>query len=86
MIRDPNAAFWPKILSLSALAYVVSPIDAIPDAIPVLGLADDFAVLTALFASLASMSVDIEKYESSDSGSSVSDSVSRTRRIPQQRR
>ena len=63
MIRDPNAAFWPKILALSALAYVVSPIDAIPDAIPVLGLADDFAVLTALFASLASMSVDVEKYE-----------------------
>ena len=78
MIRDPNAAFWPKILSLSALAYVVSPIDAIPDAIPVLGLADDFAVLTALFASLASMSVDIEKYESSRSDSVSQDEKNST--------
>ena len=73
MIRDPNAAFWPKMLVLSALAYVVSPIDAIPDAIPALGLADDFAVLTALFASLASMSVDIEKYEEKKNESTTTD-------------
>lgn len=63
MIRDPAAAFWPKILAVSALVYVVSPFDAIPDAIPVVGLADDFAVLTALFASFSSMSVDLKKYE-----------------------
>ena len=56
---------------MSALVYVVSPLDAIPDAIPVVGLADDFAVLTALFASFASMSIDLEQYEKGGDSRSV---------------
>lgn len=37
---------------LAALAYFVSPIDVIPDLIPILGYTDDLAVLTALLETL----------------------------------
>ena len=35
-----------KALILGALGYLISPLDAIPDAFPILGLGDDLAVLT----------------------------------------
>ncbi|WP_036876536.1 YkvA family protein [Xylanibacter oryzae] len=34
-----------KAMIIAALGYFISPIDAIPDAIPIMGLSDDFAVL-----------------------------------------
>jgi len=42
---------WPAVLALTgALAYLISPADAIPDAIPVAGHVDDVAVLTGALA------------------------------------
>ena len=38
---------WAKVVIFGALAYFISPIDAIPDAIPVFGLTDDLAVIAA---------------------------------------
>jgi uncharacterized membrane protein YkvA (DUF1232 family) len=35
------------VVIFGALAYFISPIDAIPDAIPVFGLTDDLAVIAA---------------------------------------
>lgn len=34
-----------KAIIIGALGYMISPIDVIPDAIPIAGLTDDFAVL-----------------------------------------
>ncbi|MGM9732991.1 MAG: YkvA family protein [Prevotella sp.] len=34
-----------KALIVGALGYMISPIDAVPDAIPIIGLTDDLAVL-----------------------------------------
>jgi uncharacterized membrane protein YkvA (DUF1232 family) len=34
-----------KAMIVAALGFLISPIDAIPDAIPIIGLSDDFAVL-----------------------------------------
>ena len=34
-----------KAIIIGALGYMISPIDAIPDAIPIAGLTDDLAVL-----------------------------------------
>lgn len=34
-----------KALIIGALGYMISPLDVIPDAIPIVGLADDLAVL-----------------------------------------
>lgn len=39
-----------KIAIGAALAYLVLPVDAIPDVLPVLGFSDDAAVLTAVYS------------------------------------
>lgn len=48
--KTPNAA---KAILVSALAYLVLPIDVIPDFIPVVGFADDLAALAAAIAAIA---------------------------------
>ena len=45
IVRDPRTPVGLKGLLLAALAYVVMPVDLIPDAIPILGQADDLTVL-----------------------------------------
>lgn len=39
--RDPRVAWYAKLLALLTAAYALSPIDLIPDFIPVLGMLDD---------------------------------------------
>lgn len=45
LLRDPRTPLPLKALLGAGLAYVVVPIDLIPDAIPILGQADDLTVL-----------------------------------------
>lgn len=45
IVRDPRTPIGLKSLLVAALAYVVFPVDLIPDAIPILGQADDLTVL-----------------------------------------
>jgi uncharacterized membrane protein YkvA (DUF1232 family) len=45
IVRDPRTPVVLKGLLLAALAYVVTPVDLVPDAIPILGQADDLTVL-----------------------------------------
>ncbi len=45
--RDPRTPWPARALAIVVLAYALSPIDLIPDAIPVLGLLDD-AILVPL--------------------------------------
>ena len=59
LIKDPQAAWASKAIAIGALLYVISPIDAIPDIIPVLGLTDDAAVVVGAVASLG---VSLMKY------------------------
>lgn len=46
--RDPRTPVWPKLLSAFVVAYALSPIDLVPDFIPILGYVDDVLVLPAL--------------------------------------
>jgi uncharacterized membrane protein YkvA (DUF1232 family) len=46
-VRDPRTPLFAKLVGLLVGAYALSPIDLIPDFIPVLGLVDD-AVLIPL--------------------------------------
>lgn len=48
LVRDPRVPRRSKLLVGGVLAYLASPIDLVPDAIPVVGLADD--VLLAVYA------------------------------------
>ncbi|HTN65666.1 MAG TPA: YkvA family protein [Burkholderiaceae bacterium] len=46
--RHPDTPFLAKALCVFAVAYALSPIDLIPDFIPVLGYVDDALLLPAL--------------------------------------
>jgi uncharacterized membrane protein YkvA (DUF1232 family) len=61
MLRDPNfqIAKETKTVLIIAFLYIISPIDLIPDAIPLLGLVDD--VLVAGYA-LRQASAELERY------------------------
>lgn len=43
--RDPRVPFGLKALLAAGLAYVVTPVDVIPDVLPIVGQADDLTVL-----------------------------------------
>ncbi|HEY1127961.1 MAG TPA: YkvA family protein [Roseateles sp.] len=44
-VRDPDAPAWLKAGTALIVLYVLSPIDLIPDFIPVLGLLDDVVLV-----------------------------------------
>ena len=46
-VKDPRTPVAIKAAFLVGLLYCISPIDIIPDAVPVLGMVDDAAVLPA---------------------------------------
>lgn len=43
--RDPRVPWCAKLLALAVAAYAISPIDLIPDFIPVLGYLDDLVLV-----------------------------------------
>jgi uncharacterized membrane protein YkvA (DUF1232 family) len=43
--RDPRVPWYAKLLAASVVAYAFSPIDLIPDFIPVLGYLDDLVLV-----------------------------------------
>lgn len=45
--QRPETPAWAKTVIFGALVYFISPIDAIPDAIPVVGYSDDLGALVA---------------------------------------
>jgi uncharacterized membrane protein YkvA (DUF1232 family) len=45
--RDPRLPWPAKALALATIAYALSPIDLIPDFVPVLGFLDDLVVVPA---------------------------------------
>jgi uncharacterized membrane protein YkvA (DUF1232 family) len=46
--KDPETPWISKILLGAAVVYAVSPVDIIPDFIPVIGYLDDFIILPTL--------------------------------------
>ena len=48
--RDPRTPLYAKLVIVAVAAYAMSPIDLIPDFIPVLGYLDDLILLPALVA------------------------------------
>ncbi len=54
--RDPRVPWYSRALLFLTLAYALSPLDLIPDFIPVLGLLDDLLILPlGIYLSLRSV-------------------------------
>jgi uncharacterized membrane protein YkvA (DUF1232 family) len=71
LATDPRVPRADKIAAGVAAAYLVSPIDIIPDWIPAFGQADDLAVLAVAFRRLlngAGYDLIYEKWRGTDEG------------------
>ena len=44
-LRHPQAPGWLKVATLALAAYVILPIDLMPDVIPIVGVLDDMALI-----------------------------------------
>lgn len=72
--RDPKLSRSRRGVLMAAAAYVVSPIDAVPGIIPVIGQLDDLLVLVAAITwALASMPAERRERHLADVGLSASD-------------
>lgn len=56
LLRDSRVPLWVKGTFLASVAYIVMPIDVVPDAIPLLGQIDDLGVLVIGMKLLMDMS------------------------------
>lgn len=50
---DPDTPVWAKTILIGALGYFISPIDAIPDLIPIVGYSDDLGAVAAALSMVA---------------------------------
>ena len=46
-LRHPDAPGWLKLGTLGLVVYLVSPVDFIPDVVPLLGVVDDIVLIPA---------------------------------------
>ena len=46
-VRDPRVPWYAKAVAIAVTAYALSPIDLIPDFIPILGYLDDLLIVPA---------------------------------------
>ena len=54
---------WNLVKLIGAIMYVILPLDAVPDAIPVLGFTDDIAVVAEILKSMADIINEFKKWE-----------------------
>ena len=52
VMKDPATPLWAKAIIAGALAYLINPVDAIPDVVPFAGYTDDAGVLVTAMGSL----------------------------------
>lgn len=55
VLTEGDSPTWAKTAIIAVLGYFIWPADAIPDFIPMVGFADDSALITALLTKLGSI-------------------------------
>ena len=60
-LQSDKVALKDKAIIVGALGYLVSPLDVIPDAIPIVGLGDDLAVLLYVIGKIGNVSEEINE-------------------------
>ena len=63
VMKDKRTPLGAKVIGGAVLAYALSPIDLIPDFIPVVGYADDAAVIAWVLNSIAEELKDFKNWE-----------------------
>jgi uncharacterized membrane protein YkvA (DUF1232 family) len=53
--KDPRVPWYAKVFAVLIMGYILSPIDLIPDFIPVIGYVDDFIIVPAAIVFLIRM-------------------------------
>lgn len=76
LVRDPRVPAKHKLFLGAALAYVVSPVDVIPDFIPFVGQADDLVLLALALNSMFEAAGEAIVHEHWDGSGDVLDIVS----------
>ncbi|MBG1258623.1 YkvA family protein [Nostoc commune] len=71
VLRNPKYRWW---VILGTLVYLVSPIDVLPDFIPVVGQIDDVFLLTLLVSEVSGLVIEGWKARKGDVGTEVADS------------
>ena len=61
LLTDERAPTFPRIVAVLAVLYVLLPIDAIPDIIPILGWLDDLGVVGLAFGYVLTQAAKFEK-------------------------
>ncbi len=54
-VRDPRTPWYAKLLGAAIVAYAFSPIDLIPDFVPIIGYLDDLVLIPAGIALVIKM-------------------------------
>jgi uncharacterized membrane protein YkvA (DUF1232 family) len=58
--RDPRVPWYAKLLAMAVAGYALSPIDLIPDFVPVLGYVDDLIIVPlGVWATIALIPTDV---------------------------
>lgn len=52
-VHNPKTPAWAKRVIYGALAYLVLPVDTIPDLMPIAGFTDDLGIITAALATVS---------------------------------
>lgn len=60
-LQSDKVALKDKAIIVGALGYLVSPLDVIPDAIPIVGLGDDLTVLLYVIGKIGNVSEEIKE-------------------------
>jgi uncharacterized membrane protein YkvA (DUF1232 family) len=45
LLQDPRVGVWPKLLLVGTAGYVLSPVDVLPDWLPLVGALDDLTLV-----------------------------------------
>jgi uncharacterized membrane protein YkvA (DUF1232 family) len=65
-LKNPGTPKYVRNLMIAALVYLISPIDIIPDAIPVLGFVDDAVIVSIAVYGLMRLLPDYVRQESEE--------------------
>ena len=60
-LQSDKVSIKDKTIIVGALGYLISPLDVVPDAIPIIGLGDDLAVLLYVLNKVGNVSEEIKE-------------------------